>query len=210
MKTQEETGKAFADWVVRTLPPDHHDDVHKLFDEHCSVLVYEAQKSTLQQLYEHAGKHWGNVEHWSAVSEAVGAAWDHERTYIASCLQQLEDHFNPKAEENEYISILKSIFGKDVRIISMDDLFSNPEFLTEAVPNDDERITEDKFPQVNTFVGMRYEPTHRHIKTGNTYAKLGDASEEATMNHVVMYRNARGETFTRPVLEFMENFEELN
>ena len=176
MKNSEETGKEFMSWWKRTLPPDHHEDVHELLTAHTDAVSYECQKHILKGLLQHAAKHW--VRHWSEGSNTEAAVWDHEMIYINQWLDDLEAQFNPQPTTGPV-----DTHQEDVR---------------------------DRAPQFNKFAD-NFRATHIHLKSQGLYKKLYDASEEQTMEHVVVYCNAVGETFTRPAKEFydIERFQEL-
>ncbi len=198
---------------MKSVEETHHalqhfgEQVRALVDEHTDAVAYTAQKHILEHMLAHAAKHWGKVVHWSEASEAEGKAWEHERQYINNCLRDLDEQFNVTASEDPMIAALKEVFGPNVRIISTEELMNSSEFAVPTQETTDAVVADTPFPQINKF--DNFQPTHRHCK-GGLYRKLGDASVEATMAHVVVYCNARGETFTRPINEFMERFEEIN
>lgn len=50
---------------------------------------------------------------------------------------------------------------------------------------------------------MRFDPTHRHVKSGRLYRELRRGVLEADMTPVVIYDDAEGRTcWVRPAAEF--------
>lgn len=191
MKSSKETGREFAAYIDKYCGSVGHGSTARhikgLFDAHTTAVSYEAQKHILLGLREHAFQHSEDN-----LDPAVVSAWQHEVNYIGRCLETLEEQFG----SDDLLDALKHYFGEDARN------FAGIAPATEAV---------DPAPQANKFADI-FRATHIHLRSQGLYRKLYDASVEATMEHVVVHCNAKGETFTRPATEFydIERFQELS
>lgn len=191
-----------------------------LFNELIDAVAYEAQKTTLDHIREHAELH---LKHSAGLPEH--AAWQHELAFLGNMYTALEKEFNPPTPTvpvdvhvDNYISLLESIFGQgNVHLVTLDnvdklfgldvthryDIDDKAErfdaWATE--PGSAEREVKDA-AQINGI--KTFAPTHKHVKSGGVYMKLLDVSNEADMEHYVVYCNEYGETFSRPAKEFYD------